>query len=42
MRNRGLFEITMGTYDRVKVYELDGNYSIYKLSKLHDKKDTGL
>ena len=32
----------MGVYEQAKVNELDGNYSLYELSKLYDKKDIGL
>ena len=32
----------MGAYDGVEVYELVGNYLLYELSKLYEKKDRGL
>ena len=37
-----LFDVTMRVYDRAEVYELVGNYLLYKLSKLCEKKDIGL
>ena len=40
-RESGLFEVTMGAYDGMEVWELVGNYLLYDLSKLHKKKDIG-
>ena len=34
-----LFHVTMGAYNRAEVCELVGNYLLYKLSKLYEKKD---
>ena len=41
-RNSGLFGVTMGAYDGAEVCELVGNYLLYELSKLYEKKDIGL
>ena len=41
-RGSGLFNVTMGAYDGAEVFELVGNYLLYELSKLYEKKDTGL
>ena len=41
-RDSGLFDVTMGAYDGVEVCELVGNYLLYELSKLYEKKDIGL
>ena len=41
-RNSGLFDVTMGAYDGAEVCELVGNYLLYELSKLYEKKDIGL
>ena len=41
-RDSGLFDVTMRVYDETEVYELVGYYLIYELSKLYEKKDTGL
>ena len=38
-RDSGLLHVTMGAYDEVDVCELIGNYLIYELSKLYEKKD---
>ena len=32
----------MGAYDGAEVFELVGNYLVYELSKLYEKKDIGL
>ena len=32
----------MGAYDGVEVYKLVGNYVLYELSKLYEKKGIGL
>ena len=37
-----LFDVTMGAYDGAEVCELVGNYLLYELSKLYEKKDRGL
>ena len=41
-RDSGLFDVTMGAYDGAEVCELVGNYLLYELSKLYEKKDIGL
>ena len=41
-RDSGLFDVTIRVYDETEVYELVGYYLIYELSKLYEKKDTGL
>ena len=41
-RDSGLFDVTMGAYDGVEVCELVGNYLLYELSKLYEKKDIEL
>ena len=41
-RDNGLFVFAMGAYDRVEVCELVGNYLLYELSKLYEKKDIRL
>ena len=41
-RVSGLFDVTMGAYDGVQAFELVGNYLLYELSKLYEKKDIGL
>ena len=41
-RDNGLFDVTMEAYDGVEVYKLVGNYVLYELSKLYEKKDIGL
>ena len=41
-RDTGLFVFTMVAYDRVEVCELVGNYLLYELSKLYEKKDITL
>ena len=41
-RDRGLFDVTMGAYDGANVCELVGNYLLYELSKLYEKKDIEL
>ena len=41
-RDSGLFDVTMGAHDGAEVCELVGNYLLYKLSKLYEKKDIGL
>ena len=38
-RDSGLFYVTMGVYDEAEVCELVGNYLLYELSKLYEKKD---
>ena len=38
----GYSDVTMGVYDGVEVCELVGNYLLYELSKLYEKKDLGL
>ena len=37
-----LFDVTMGADDGAEVCKLVGNYLLYKLSKLYEKKDIGL
>ena len=41
-RDSVLFVVTMGAYDGAVVCELVGNYLLYELSKLYEKKDIGL
>ena len=41
-RGSRLFDVTMGVYHGAEVCELVGNYLLYKLSKLYEKKDIGL
>ena len=41
-RYSGLFDVTIGAYDGAEVCKLIGNYLLYKLSKLYEKKDIGL
>ena len=41
-RGSGLFNVTMAAYDGAEVCELVGNYLLYELSKLYEKKDIGL
>ena len=41
-RDTGLFVFTMVAYDGVEVCELVGNYLLYELSKLYEKKDIRL
>ena len=41
-RDSGLFDVTMGAYNGAEVCELVGNYLLYELSKLYEKKDIGL
>ena len=41
-RDIGLFVFTMAAYDRIEVCELVGNYLLYELSKLYEKKDIRL
>ena len=41
-RDSGLFDVTMGAYNGAEVCELDGNYLLYELSKLYEKKDIWL
>ena len=41
-RYSGLFDVTIGAYDGAEVCKLTGNYLLYKLSKLYEKKDIGL
>ena len=41
-RDSVLFDVTMGAYDGVEVCELVGNYLLYELSRLYEKKDIGL
>ena len=42
LRDSGLFDVTMGAYDEAELCELVGNYLLYELSKLYEKKDIGL
>ena len=37
-----LFDVTVGAQDGAEVCELVGNYLLYELSKLYEKKDIGL
>ena len=37
-RDSGLFDVTMGAYDGAEVCELVGNYLLYELSQLFEKK----
>ena len=41
-RDSELFDITMGAYDGAVVCELVGNYLLYELSKLYEKKNIAL
>ena len=41
-RDNGLFNVTMGVCDGAEVCELVGNYLLYKLSKLYEKKQIRL
>ena len=41
-RDNGLFDVTMEAYDGMEVYKLVGNYVLYELSKLYEKKGIGL
>ena len=41
-RESGLSDVTMGAYNGAEVCELVGNYLLYELSKLFEKKDIGL
>ena len=41
-RDSGLFDVTMGAYNGAVVSELVGNYLLYELSKLYEKKNIGL
>ena len=41
-RDSELFYVTMGAYDGAEVCELVGNYLLYELSKLYEKKNIGL
>ena len=40
-RDSHLFDVTMEVYDGAEVCELVGNYLLYELSKLNEKKDIG-
>ena len=40
-RDSRLFDVTIGVYDGAEVCELVGNYLLYELSKLNEKKDIG-
>ena len=40
-RDSHLFDVSMGVYDGAEVCELVGNYLLYELSKLNEKKDIG-
>ena len=41
-RDSGLFDVTIGAYYGAEVCELVGNYLLYKLLTLYEKKDIGL
>ena len=41
-RDSGLFDVTMAAHDGAKACELVGNYLLYELSKLYQKKDIGV
>ena len=41
-RDSGLFDVTIGAYNRAEVYELIGNYLFYQLSQLFKTKDVEL
>ena len=41
-RDSELFDVTMGAYDGAVVCELVGNYLLYELSKLYEKKNIAL
>ena len=36
----GLFDVTMGAYDKVEVCELVGNFLLYQVLNKYDKKDS--
>ena len=38
----GLFDVTMGAFDEAEVCEAVGNFLLYQLSKIYNKKDIGL
>ena len=41
-KDSGLFDVTMWAYDGPEICELVGNYLLYELLKLYEKKDIGL
>ena len=41
-RDRWLFDVMMGAYHGVEVFELFGNYLLYEPSKSYEKKGIGL